>query len=70
LGFNQVRVRHHGQIARVEIDPQEFPKIIDEDVRGKIVKNFKKFGFIYISLDLTGFRSGSMNEPLDLGNKK
>ena len=70
LGFNQVRVRHHGQIARVEIDPQEFPKIIDEDVRGKIVKNFKKFGFIYISLDLAGFRSGSMNEPLDLGNKK
>jgi len=70
LGFNQVRVRHHGQIARVEIDPQEFTKIIDEDVRGKIVKNFKKFGFIYISLDLAGFRSGSMNEPLDLGNKK
>lgn len=70
LGFNQVRVRHHGQIARVEIDPQEFPKIIDEDVRKKIIKNFKKFGFIYISLDLAGFRSGSMNEPLDLEKKK
>ncbi|UCE21291.1 MAG: ATP-dependent sacrificial sulfur transferase LarE [Candidatus Aminicenantes bacterium] len=70
LGFNQVRVRHHGQIARVEIDPQEFRKIIDEDVRKKIIKNFKKFGFIYISLDLAGFRSGSMNEPLNLGNKK
>lgn len=70
LGFNQVRVRHHGQIARVEIDPQEFPKIIDENVRGKIIENFKKLGFIYISLDLAGFRSGSMNEPLDLKNKK
>lgn len=70
LGFNQVRVRHHGQIARVEIDPQEFPKIIDENVRGKIIENFKKLGFIYVSLDLAGFRSGSMNEPLDLKNKK
>jgi uncharacterized protein len=39
-------------------------------VREKIIENFKKFGFIYISLDLAGFRSGSMNEPLDLGNKK
>jgi uncharacterized protein len=70
LGFNQVRVRHHGQIARIEIDPQEFPKIIDENVRKRIIKNFKKFGFIYISLDLAGFRSGSMNEPLNLGKKK
>ncbi len=70
LGFNQVRVRHHGQIARVEVNPQEFAKIIDDDVRKKIIKNFKKFGFIYISLDLAGFRSGSMNEPLDLENKK
>ena len=70
LGFNQVRVRHHGQVARVEIDPQEFPKIIDEDVRNRIIENFKKLGFIYISLDLAGFRSGSMNESLDLGRKK
>jgi uncharacterized protein len=70
LGFSQVRVRHHGQIARVEIDAQEFPKIINEDVRKKIIKSFKKFGFIYISLDLAGFRSGSMNEPLNLDKAK
>jgi len=70
LGFNQVRVRHHGQIARIEIDSKEFQRIIDEDVRKKIIKNFKKFGFIYISLDLAGFRSGSMNEPLNLEKKK
>jgi uncharacterized protein len=70
LGFNQVRVRHHGQIARVEIDPQEFPRILDENVREKITKNFKKFGFIYTALDMAGFRSGSMNEPLRLEKKK
>ncbi len=69
LGFNQVRVRHHGQIARVEIYPQEFSKIMDENIREKITKNFKKFGFIYTALDLAGFRSGSMNEPLHIEKK-
>lgn len=70
LGFNQVRVRHHGQIARVEIEPQEFSKIVERATKEKIINAFKKFGFIYIALDLAGFRSGSMNEPLDLGKKK
>ncbi len=70
LGFNQVRVRHHGQIARVEVDPQEFSRIMDEKVREKITKNFKKLGFIYTALDLAGFRSGSMNEPLQMEKKK
>ncbi|MCK4759039.1 MAG: ATP-dependent sacrificial sulfur transferase LarE [Candidatus Aminicenantes bacterium] len=70
LGFNQVRVRHHGQIARVEIEPQEFSKIVEKATKEKIINAFKKFGFIYITLDLAGFRSGSMNEPLNLGKKK
>jgi uncharacterized protein len=70
LGFNQVRVRHHGQIARVEIEPQEFSRILEEATKEKIIKAFKKFGFIYITLDLAGFRSGSMNEPLGLKKKK
>ena len=70
LGFNQVRVRHHGQIARVEIEPREFSKIVEKATKEKIINAFKKFGFIYITLDLAGFRSGSMNEPLDLGKKK
>jgi uncharacterized protein len=69
LGFVQVRVRHHGQIARIEIEPTEFPKITEKKVRETIIKNFKKFGFIYISLDLAGFRSGSMNEPLSLARR-
>lgn len=70
LGFVQVRVRHHGQIARIEIEPSEFPKITEKKVREEVVKNFNKFGYIYIALDLAGFRSGSMNEPLNLASGK
>jgi uncharacterized protein len=70
LGFVQVRVRHHGQIARIEIEPPEFPKITEKKVREAIVKNFKKLGYIYIALDLAGFRTGSMNEPLNLASGK
>ncbi len=70
LGFVQVRVRHHGQIARIEIEPPEFPKITEKKVREAVIKNFKKFGYIYIALDLAGFRSGSMNEPLNLASGK
>ena len=70
LGFTQVRVRHHGQTARIEIEPPEFPKITEKKVREAVIKNFKKFGYIYIALDLAGFRSGSMNEPLNLVSGK
>lgn len=70
LGFTQVRVRHHGQIARIEIEPPEFLKITEKKVREEVIKNFKKFGYIYIALDLAGFRSGSMNEPLNLSSGK
>jgi len=70
LGFTQVRVRHHGQIARIEIEPSEFQKITDKKVREAVIKNFKKFGYIYVALDLAGFRSGSMNEPLNLASGK
>jgi uncharacterized protein len=70
LGFTQVRVRHHGQIARIEIEQPEFPKITEKKVREAVIKNFKKFGYIYIALDLAGFRSGSMNEPLNLASGK
>jgi uncharacterized protein len=70
LGFTQVRVRHHGQIARIEIEPPEFLKITEKKVREAVIKNFKKFGYIYIALDLAGFRSGSMNEPLNLASGK
>ncbi|MDH5467414.1 MAG: ATP-dependent sacrificial sulfur transferase LarE [Candidatus Aminicenantes bacterium] len=70
LGLTQVRVRHHGQIARIEVEPSEFQKIIDERTREEMIQYFKKLGYIYITLDLAGFRSGSMNEPLKIRKKK
>ncbi len=62
LGFHQVRVRIHGMIARIEIVPQDFEKIMAEDVRNNIYLKFRSFGFSYVTLDLLGYRTGSMNE--------
>ncbi|TEU17320.1 MAG: ATP-dependent sacrificial sulfur transferase LarE [Anaerolineales bacterium] len=64
LGFRQVRVRQHDSIARIEIHPEEFPRLLEELTRGHIISQFKKLGYTYVTLDLEGFRSGSMNEPL------
>lgn len=57
--FKQFRVRIHGKLARIEILPAEFEKILP--IREELVKNFKNFGFDYVSLDLQGYRTGSMN---------
>ena len=70
LGFVEFRVRHHGDIARIEINPQEFAKIAPDTIRNQIADELKKLGFRYITLDLQGFRSGSMNEILTKKNKK
>lgn len=64
LGFRQVRVRHHDSLARIEIDENQFPKIMEKEIRGQINSRFKEIGFTYISLDLAGYRTGSMNETL------
>jgi len=64
MGFSQLRVRHHGKMARIEIDPKEFAKIMDEKTRVRIVEGLKKIGYLYVTLDLAGYRTGSMNEPL------
>ncbi|MCC8169126.1 MAG: ATP-dependent sacrificial sulfur transferase LarE, partial [Oscillospiraceae bacterium] len=64
LGFHQVRVRIHANIARIEILPQEFEKLLREDIRTTVYERFKKFGFAYVTLDLMGYRTGSMNEVL------
>ena len=64
LGFRQFRVRVHGSMARIEILPQEFDKLMEETVRQKITDAFKEYGFSYVSLDLTGYRTGSMNETI------
>ena len=64
LGFHQVRVRIHGTMARIEIMPEEFQKLIREDIRNQITASFKSYGFSYVAMDLTGYRTGSMNEML------
>lgn len=64
MGFHQVRVRIHGNVARIEIMPEEFEKLINESNREKISVEFKKYGFSYVAMDLIGYRMGSMNETL------
>lgn len=65
-GFSQLRVRWHDSIARIEVAPDEIPKMLDETVRNQIVEKFKEIGFRYIALDLQGYRTGSLNEGLGL----
>ncbi len=64
MGFRQVRVRHHGRIARVEIDRSDMGALVQEDKRRAVVEGLKALGYIYVTLDLAGFRSGSLNEEL------
>lgn len=64
MNFHQIRVRMHGMAARIEIDSSEFSRIVDDKIRTKIYKEFKNIGFTYVSLDLLGYRTGSMNETL------
>ncbi len=63
-GFSQVRVRIHGNMARIETLPEDFPYFFKEENREKIYSAFKKLGFSYVSLDLLGYRTGSMNESI------
>ncbi len=64
LGFRQVRLRHHGPLARVEVDPAELARALDPAMAAKIVAELKPLGFRWVSLDLEGYRTGSLNEGL------
>ncbi|MDQ3327562.1 MAG: TIGR00268 family protein, partial [Chloroflexota bacterium] len=64
LGFRDLRVRHHGEVARLEIPLDEFPRVLEH--RDEIVRSLKDAGFLYVSLDLAGLRSGSLNDVLKL----
>ena len=61
-GFSQVRVRAHGDIARIEVDPEEMQRLLK--MKDEVAKELKKAGFIYVAIDLEGYRTGSMNEVL------
>jgi uncharacterized protein len=64
LGFKQIRVRHHGDIARIEVAPEERTRFLDAGLMDRIYKEFKKLGFTFTALDLKGYRTGSMNETI------
>ena len=64
LGFREFRVRYHGNLARIEVSQNEIDRLFDKSIREAIVNKFKEVGFKFVSLDLQGFRSGSLNEAL------
>jgi len=64
LGIRQLRVRHHDQIARIEISKEDMAKFVEDGIRERIVEKLKELGYMYVTLDLGGYRMGSMNEPL------
>ncbi len=66
LGLREFRVRHHDTVARIELGLKEMKLFWAEDVREKIVTEFKSIGYTYVTLDLEGYRTGSMNETLSL----
>ena len=69
LGFEEYRVRYHDEIARIEVGPSEMSRLWDEEIRRTITRRFKEFGFTYVTLDLEGYRTGSMNEVLNNHDK-
>ena len=64
LGIRQLRVRHHDSVARIEVEAEDLPTLVDESVRQRVVDRFREIGYSYVTVDLQGFRSGSMNEVL------
>jgi uncharacterized protein len=67
LGFRQVRVRHHGDVARIELAPIEISRFVNEGHGTAVLKRFKELGFKYAALDVAGYRTGSMNDTLPTG---
>jgi len=63
LGFSQVRLRHHGEIARIEINLEDFSRWLKPEIRTRAVSSLKKLGYRYVVLDLEGYRTGSLNPP-------
>jgi uncharacterized protein len=64
LGFHQFRVRHHGEIVRIEISRNELPRALNLEMFSEFTRIFKALGFLYVTVDAEGFRSGSMNASL------
>jgi uncharacterized protein len=65
-GFTQYRVRHHGPVARIELKASDMNKIMEPETRDRIVARLKELGFLYVTLDLEGYVTGSMNRGIDV----
>lgn len=65
LGFTQVRVRHHNGIARIEVLPAEMDRFMDRGLQTKVTRKLRSLGYQYVTLDLLGYRTGSMNEVIE-----
>lgn len=65
LGFRQVRVRHHGNIARIEVEADEIPRLASSGIREQVADKFRELKYLYTTLDLDGYRTGSMNAVLN-----
>jgi pyridinium-3,5-biscarboxylic acid mononucleotide sulfurtransferase len=63
-GFRELRVRFHDQVARLEVPVADMPRLLDPALREELLRKLRGLGFGYVALDLQGFRSGSLNEPL------
>jgi uncharacterized protein len=63
-GFRQVRVRHHGDMARIEVPPADLPRFFEDGRNERVTRSLKEIGFRYVTLDLQGYRSGSLNEGI------
>jgi pyridinium-3,5-biscarboxylic acid mononucleotide sulfurtransferase len=66
FGFRHCRVRHHGDVARIELPPEDLARALGPDVRAALVRDLKSIGYRYVSVDLEGYRTGSLNEVLHL----
>lgn len=62
LGFRQIRVRHHGNVARIEVEEENIEKFLDKQIRDAVYTKFREIGYVHVALDLKGYRTGSMNE--------
>ncbi|MDQ3253273.1 MAG: TIGR00268 family protein, partial [Acidobacteriota bacterium] len=66
MGFREFRVRHHDELVRLEIAPAELDRALSREVADELAQRFRALGFRYVTLDLHGYRSGAMNEVLNI----
>jgi pyridinium-3,5-biscarboxylic acid mononucleotide sulfurtransferase len=70
LGFRQLRLRHHGDLARIELEPKDMAALLQQDIRLGVVEHLTALGYKYVALDLTGYRTGSLNEVLNIADRE